>query len=269
MPVCDVHRCMLRRLEDAEARLNQWIADGKPLELCDELADLSSLAALAGEYRDALGSADSDRLDALTRRVRVQLLPKSEADRLDALLLLHSENDLSERLEQMYLRLAGELHWRSAPVGFSDGKRGLCIRMGDLLAYPYQLLKNETGIHLSGDERCAVTALPLAVGVSSEGYSFEAFVRPEESGHRPHRFASCVRAIRGGLACESLSMRSFAPNRDLALSALDARLKRPAVPTDLIRDYDFWGGILTDRRLGQDYDIGDLMPLFESLLLAD
>ncbi|MGN0803366.1 MAG: hypothetical protein ACI4MF_12295 [Candidatus Faecivicinus sp.] len=250
-------------------RLNQWITDGKPLELCDELADLGSLAALAGEYRDALGSADSDRLDDLTRRVRVLLLPKSEEDRLGALLLFHSENDLSERLEQMYLRLAGELHWRSAPVGFSDGKRGLCIRMGDLLVYPYQLLKNETGVHLSGDERCAVSALPLAAGVASEGYSFEAFVHPEESGHRPHRFASCVRAIRGGLTCESLTMRSSALNRDLALSALDARLKRPAVPADLIRDYDFLGGILTDRRLGQDCGIGDLIPLFESLLLAD
>lgn len=149
LPVCAVP-C----LEDAEARLNQWIADGKPIELCDELADLGSLAA-------------------------------------------------------------------------------------------------------------------LAVGVSSEGYSFEAFVRPEESGHRPHRFASCVRAIRGGLACESLSMRSSAPNRDLALSALDARLKRPAVPADFIRDYDFWGGVLTDRRLGQNCGIGDLISLFESLLLAD
>lgn len=262
-----VHEDLLIRLEEAEAELNRWIAEGRSLEICDELADLSMLAGLAGKYRDAASVGDSELLEALTRRVQVLLLPKSDDDRLGSLLLFHSQNDLATRLEQMYIRFAEGLRCRLATVVFSDGTKGLCIRSGDLLVFPYQELKNESGVHLCGGERCAVSALPLRGDVSSDGYSLEAFPRPDD--RRFHRLKSCVRASRDGLVCESLSMRSAVQNRDLALSALAARLENPAVPVDPIRDYDFSRGILTDRRLGKCFSIDDLQPLFDSLLLAE
>jgi protein subunit release factor A len=64
-------------------------------------------------------------------------------------------------------------------------------------------------------------------------------------------------------------MRSAVQNRNLALSALAARTGSIAAPSDTIRDYNFDRGILTDRRLDKCFSIGDLQPLFESLLLAE
>lgn len=257
----------LKRLEEAEAKVKQWVAEGKSLEICDELEDFVVPAGLAGEYRAAIRAENRDRLELLTRRARAALLEKTASDRCGTLLLFHSENELAQKLKRMYVSFAGEMHCSAAPVRFGDGAEGLCIRRGDLLFAVHQHLKNETGVHLCGGEQCAVSALPLRGDVSSDGYSFEAFPHPDD--RKFHRFKSCVRVSCGGLACESLSMRSAVQNRDLALAALAARLEHPAVPADVIRDYDFSRGILTDRRLGKCFSIDDLAPLFDSLLLAE
>lgn len=255
------------QLEEAELRLNQWIADGKSLDLCDELADIASLAALAKEYRLALSAEDPAALTDLTRRARVALIPKSSSDRCGAMLLFNTQNDLAAELETMYTCFAEELHCRVASVSFSDGCRGLCLLAGDLVVYPYMLLKNETGLHLCGDKRCAITVFPLHDDASSNGCTFEAFSRPDDQ--RIHKTNSCVRASRGDLVCESLTLRTAAQNRDLALSALTARQNHPCSPTHIIRDYDFDRGILNDHRLDKCFSIGDLQPLFDSLLLAE
>jgi len=263
----DCFENLLFRLEEAEAKLNQWIAEGKPLELCDELADLTWLAGLAGEYRAAVQAKDAERLDALTRTARVALLPKTAVDRRGTLLLFHAGNDLSEKLKLMYVRFAESMHCSAAPVHFCDGAGGLCIRAGDLLFHAHQYLKNETGVHCAGGERCAVCALPLPEDVSSDGFHIEGFARPED--RRIHKTFSCARVSRDGMTCKSLSLRSAVQNRDLALSALAARLAHPILPTLHIRDYDFACGTLSDRRLEKCFSTGDLMPLFESLLLAE
>lgn len=260
------HEELLVRLEDAERRMNEWIASGKSLEICSELADIFSLGALAESYRRALRSGDADALDSLNRRVRVLLLPKSSDDRLDAMVLFHCRNDLAVRLQQMYRCFADEMHFSTDPVNFSDGVLGLCIRRGDLLAWPYQYLKNETGVHRADGEQCAVYALPLPEDVSSESFQLEAFVHPDN--HRIHKTASCVRASRGGLACESLGKSAF-QNRSLALAALTARLDHPGQSTNLIRSYDFSGGTMKDFRLEKYFSVNDPLPLFESLLLAE
>lgn len=258
---------LLARLEDAEKQLNEWITTERPLEVCDELTELSLQARLAKEYREAVHLGDPELLEVLTRQARFLLLPKSDEDRLDVLLVFHSANDLTAQLEQMYIRFAEELRYSFAPVGFSDGAKGLCICRNHSAAYPFQMLKNETGVHRAGSEQCAVSALSLRSNVSSEGYFFEAFPHPDD--RKFHRFRSCAKVSRDGLTCESLAMRSAFQNRNLALSALAARTGSIAAPSDTIRDYDFDRGILTDHRLDKCFSIGDLQPLFESLLLAE
>lgn len=265
-----LHYTLLVQLEAAAARAEAFSS----LEIDDGSADFLPLAAMAEDYRalvELLECGDDEslsaQLEALTQRARVLLLPKTREDRLGALLVFHSATALAERLKRMYVGFAESLHCAISEVRFSDGCSGLCIRQGDLLVCLYQLLKRETGVHHCGEERCAVTVFPLATDISSEGYSFEAFAPPEDRSF--HRFASCARVTRDGLACESLSLRSAVQNRALALSALASRLKCAAEQTELIRDYDFSRGILFDRRLGQTFPIGDLMPLFDSLLLAE
>lgn len=258
---------LLERLEAAEAELARWIAAGKSLEMSDELSDLCLLAALAGEYRGAIGASDSGILADLERRARVALLPKTDDDRAGAMLVFPHENRLAEELKLMYTGFAEALHCAAASVHFSDGFEGLCIRKGDLHFAVYQRLKNETGVHASGEDCCAVTALPLRGDVSADGYSFEAFAHPDD--HRFHRFRSCVKVSRDGLSCESLSLRSAVQNRDLALSALAARLEHSDHVYNLIRSYDFSDGTLSDLRLGKCFSIDDPLPLFESLLLAE
>lgn len=252
---------LIRSLEEAEAKLERWISEGKSLELCDELSDLALLAGLAAKYREAMDDED------LERRIRVALLPKTDDDRCGALLLFSGGNEMAERLMKMYIRFADAMHCSAVSVKFSDGSEGLCTRKGDLDFAVYQHLKNETGVHCAGDMRCAVTALPLRSDVSCDGYTFEAFAHPDD--RRVHKFRSCVKVSREDLACESLCLRSAAQNRDLALAALAARLEHSDPVHTLIRNYDFSRGALTDLRLDKCFSADDLLPLLESLLLAE
>lgn len=258
---------ILSILENAELRLNQWISSGKSLELCDELSDLCALAGLANDCRAAMQSGSADLPEALLCKIRVLLLPKSSDDRLNALVLLHCRNDLSARLQRMYSDFSDEMHFSVSPVHFSDGMVGLCICRGDLFAYPYQYLKNETAVHRSGEEECTVSVLPLREAVSSEGFQIEAFAHPDN--HRIHRSASCARVSRDGLSCESLAQRSAVQNRNLALSALAARLEVPDHIPHFTRSYDFSCGALSDCRLKESFSPDNPLPLFESLLLAE
>lgn len=258
---------LLNRLEEAEVRLDGWIAEGRSLELCDELSDLCLLAALAKEFRSAIASGDSGLVEELGRKARAALIPKTDDDRCGALLVFSVEGRLAGNLKSMYIRFAESMHCSAASVKFGDGAEGLCIRKGDLDFAVYQHLKHESGVHCDGDERCMVAALPLRDDVSSDGYSFEQFSHPDD--RKFHRFRSCVKVSRDGASCESLSQNSAVRNRDLALYALAARLKNSLQSFKTIRNYDFSCGTLTDHRLEKCFSTDDLLPLFESLLPAE
>lgn len=260
---------LLRRLEEAEARAAEMLARCGT-EFSWELADLLSLAALAGEYRVLIGQggADRGRLEEISRRARALLLPKGDEDRLGALLVFDREGRLAKELREMYARFAERLHCSADEVRFGDGSFGLCIRAGDLAVCPHWLLKHEAGLHCAGEESCAVEEFPLREDVPSDGYEFEAIL--DGNDRRLHRFPVCVRVTRGESVCESSALRSAAQNRRLALAALAARTGGAGSGAcGIIRDYDFSCGAVRDRRLEQTFSVDDLQPLFESLLLAE
>ncbi len=224
-------------------RITAEIADLKTI--CDDPASDKDLAAMAEEERERL----EDELEALTNRLRIQLLPKDAADDGDAILEIRAGTGGDEAalfaadLFRMYVRYA-EIHgWRTEVISLSENDLGgykevIASISGEGV---FARLKFESGVHrvqrvpeTEASGRIHTSAATVAVLPEAEDVDIE--IKPDDiridtmrasgaGGQHVNRTDSAVRIthLPTGIIVVSAE-KSQHQNRKLAMQVLKSRL---------------------------------------------